>query len=36
MKMQNDIVATRAGTVTEIFVNEQDVVGPDQPLVAIG
>lgn len=36
MKMQNDIVATRAGTVTQILVKEQDVVTPDQPLVAIG
>ncbi|MFZ0216178.1 MAG: biotin/lipoyl-containing protein, partial [Candidatus Dormiibacterota bacterium] len=36
MKMQNDIVATRAGKVTEIFVSEQDVVSADQPLVAIG
>ncbi|MBO0702736.1 MAG: hypothetical protein J2P38_07375, partial [Candidatus Dormibacteraeota bacterium] len=36
MKMQNDIVANRAGTVTHILVKEQEVVTPDQPLVAIG
>ncbi len=36
MKMQNDIVANRAGTVTHILVKEQDVVTPEQPLVAIG
>jgi pyruvate carboxylase subunit B len=36
MKMQNDIVANRAGTVTHILVNEQDVVTPEQPLIAIG
>ena len=36
MKMQNDIVANRAGKVTHILVKEQDVVTPDQPLIAIG
>jgi pyruvate carboxylase subunit B len=36
MKMQNDIVANRAGKVTHILVKEQDVVSPDQPLIAIG
>ena len=36
MKMQNDIVANRAGTVTHILVKEQDVVTPEQPLIAIG
>jgi pyruvate carboxylase subunit B len=36
MKMQNDIVSTVAGTVAEIYVSEGEVVGPNQPLVAIG
>ena len=31
MKMQNDITATRAGTVTEVYVKEGDVVGPRAP-----
>jgi pyruvate carboxylase subunit B len=35
MKMQNDIVSTIAGKVTEIYVSEGEVVGPNQPLVAI-
>ena len=28
MKMQNDITATRAGTVTEVYVTEGAVVSP--------
>jgi len=36
MKMQNDIEATRAGTVTEVYVHEGTVVGPRAPLVQIG
>ncbi|MGH7910733.1 MAG: biotin/lipoyl-containing protein, partial [Candidatus Dormibacteraceae bacterium] len=35
MKMQNDIVANRAGKVSQILVKEQDVVSPEQPLLAI-
>jgi pyruvate carboxylase subunit B len=35
MKMQNDIVSTVAGKVSEIYVSEGEVVGPNQPLVAI-
>jgi pyruvate carboxylase subunit B len=36
MKMQNDITATRSGTVTEVYVTEGVVVGPRAPLVQIG
>ncbi|MDQ6899066.1 MAG: pyruvate carboxylase subunit B [Candidatus Dormibacteraeota bacterium] len=36
MKMQNDILASRPGRVTEIYVQEGEVVTPNQPLVAIG
>ena len=36
MKMQNDIVATAAGRVTEVHVREGEVVRPDQALVSIG
>ena len=36
MKMQNDIVTTVAGKVRDIYVKEGEVVGPNQPLVAIG
>jgi pyruvate carboxylase subunit B len=36
MKMQNDITATRAGTITEVYVTEGTVVGPRAPLVQIG
>ena len=36
MKMQNDIVATKPGRVTEIYVKEGEVVSPNQPLVAVG
>jgi pyruvate carboxylase subunit B len=35
MKMQNDIVTTFAGKVRDVFVSEGQVVGPNQPLVAI-
>jgi pyruvate carboxylase subunit B len=36
MKMQNDITATRAGTVTEVYVTEGTVVAPRAPLIQIG
>jgi pyruvate carboxylase subunit B len=36
MKMQNDITATRAGTVTEVYVTEGAVVSPRAPLIQIG
>ncbi len=36
MKMQNDIEATRAGTITDVYVKEGVVVGPRAPLVQIG
>jgi pyruvate carboxylase subunit B len=36
MKMQNDIVTTKPGKVTEIYVKEGEVVKPNQPLVAVG
>jgi pyruvate carboxylase subunit B len=36
MKMQNDIAATRAGTITEVYVKEGVVVSPRTPLVQIG
>ena len=36
MKMQNDIVTTVAGRVRDIYVKEGQVVGPNQPLLAIG
>jgi pyruvate carboxylase subunit B len=36
MKMQNDITATRAGTVTEVYVKQGVVVGPRAPLIQIG
>ena len=36
MKMQNDITATRTGTVTEVYVQEGVVVGPRAPLIQIG
>jgi pyruvate carboxylase subunit B len=35
MKMQNDIVATRPGTVQDVYVKEGDVVSPNQALVAV-
>jgi len=36
MKMQNDIVATQPGKVVEVYVEEGQVVSPNQPLVAVG
>jgi pyruvate carboxylase subunit B len=36
MKMQNDITATRSGTVTEVYVTEGVVVSPRAPLIQIG
>jgi pyruvate carboxylase subunit B len=36
MKMQNDITATRAGTVTDVYVKEGVVVSPRAPLIQIG
>jgi pyruvate carboxylase subunit B len=36
MKMQNDITATRTGTVTEVYVTEGIVVSPRAPLIQIG
>ena len=36
MKMQNDIVSTQPGKVTEVYVKEGEVVKPNQPLVAVG
>ena len=36
MKMQNDIAATRGGTITEAYVQEGVVVSPRTPLVQIG
>jgi pyruvate carboxylase subunit B len=36
MKMQNDIVATQPGKVTEVYVKEGEVVKPNQPLLAVG
>jgi biotin carboxyl carrier protein len=35
MKMQNDIVATQPGRVTDVYVKEGEVVSPNQPLVAV-
>lgn len=35
MKMQNDVTATRAGRVTQVYVAEGDVVGPKAPIVQI-
>ncbi len=35
MKMQNEIIANRSGTVTEVHVSEGDVVGPRAPIVEI-
>ncbi|MGI8562919.1 MAG: pyruvate carboxylase subunit B [Candidatus Dormibacter sp.] len=35
MKMQNDIVASKPGRVTDVYVKEGEVVTPNQPLVAI-
>jgi pyruvate carboxylase subunit B len=36
MKMQNDIVTTVAGKVSEVYVKEGEVVTPSQPLLAVG
>jgi pyruvate carboxylase subunit B len=36
MKMQNDIVTTVAGRVSEVYVKEGEVVSPNQPLLAVG
>ncbi|HXM58373.1 MAG TPA: pyruvate carboxylase subunit B [Candidatus Dormibacteraeota bacterium] len=36
MKMQNDIVATQPGKVVEVYVEEGEVVSPNQALVAVG
>jgi pyruvate carboxylase subunit B len=36
MKMQNDIVTTVAGRVTDVYVKEGEVVSPNQPLLAVG
>ncbi|HEV3123333.1 MAG TPA: pyruvate carboxylase subunit B [Candidatus Dormibacteraeota bacterium] len=35
MKMQNDVVATRAGVVREVYVDEGTVVSPKDPIVLI-
>ena len=35
MKMQNDIVTTVAGRVTQVYVKEGEVVSPNQPLLAV-
>ncbi len=35
MKMQNDIVTTVAGKVSDVYVREGEVVTPNQPLLAI-
>jgi biotin carboxyl carrier protein len=34
--MQNDIVATKPGKVTEVYVKEGEVVKPNQPLLSVG
>ena len=36
MKMQNDIVATLAGTVREVFAREGAIVAPNEVLMTIG
>src|SRR5258708_6682219 len=36
MKMQNDIVTTTAGRVSQVYVKEGEVVSPNQPLLAVG
>ena len=35
MKMQNDITATRSGTVTHVYVQQGDVVSPRDPLIHV-
>jgi pyruvate carboxylase subunit B len=36
MKMQNDIVTTVAGRVSQVYVKEGEVVSPNQALLAVG
>jgi oxaloacetate decarboxylase alpha subunit len=36
MKMETTVSAPRAGTITEVFVREGDVVAVGDPLVSIG
>jgi len=36
MKMQNDIVTTVAGRVSQVYVREGEVVSPNQPLLSVG
>jgi pyruvate carboxylase subunit B len=36
MKMQNDIVTTVAGRISQVYVKEGEVVSPNQPLLAVG
>lgn len=36
MKMQNDIVTTVAGRVSQVYVKEGEVVSPNQPLLVVG
>jgi pyruvate carboxylase subunit B len=36
MKMQNDIVTTVGGRVSQVYVKEGEVVSPNQPLLAVG
>jgi pyruvate carboxylase subunit B len=36
MKMQNDIVTTVAGRVSQVYVKEGEVVSPNQPLLSVG
>ncbi|MEI5992905.1 acetyl-CoA carboxylase biotin carboxyl carrier protein subunit [Candidatus Enterococcus mansonii] len=36
MKMENEIVAGKAGTVTGIHVKQGDMVNPGEPLITIG
>ncbi|MGA8014423.1 MAG: biotin/lipoyl-containing protein, partial [Candidatus Dormiibacterota bacterium] len=36
MKMQNDVTATRSGTVVAVHVRAGEVVGPQAPIIDIG
>ncbi|MDH6365845.1 biotin carboxyl carrier protein [Enterococcus sp. PF1-24] len=36
MKMENEVVATQAGTITGIHVNQGDMVNPGDALITIG
>jgi biotin carboxyl carrier protein len=36
MKMQNDVTATRAGVVREVYVTEGMVVSPHDPILYVG